>query len=153
MADITPIERSIVIDAPAAEITPFIADLRRWVDWSPWEGQDPAMERTYTGTPGTVGSAYAWKGNRKAGAGTMSITRLAPTEIDVDLHFTAPFTSSSKVEYRLSETGDSTTLSWSMTRPQNLMARVMGVFVNMDKLLGADFEKGLARLKAVVEKK
>jgi len=153
MTDTTTIERSIVIDAPAADITPYLSDLRRWVDWSPWEGQDPAMNRTYTGTQGTVGSGYAWKGNRKAGAGNMTITRIAPAEIDIDLNFTAPFTSSSKVEYRLSETGPATKLVWSMESPQNLMAKVMRIFVNMDKMIGGDFDKGLAKLKAAVESK
>jgi hypothetical protein len=109
------------------------------------------MKRAYTGTPGTVGSTYAWNGNRKAGAGTMTVTRVAPTEVDIDLNFTAPFASSSTVEFRLLETGSSTKFVWTMTRPLNLMARVMGVFINMDKMIGSDFEKGLAKLKATVE--
>jgi len=151
MTDTRTIERSIVIDAPAAEIAPYLSDLTRWVAWSPWEGQDPDMKRTYTGTPGTVGSTYAWSGNRKAGAGTMAVTRIAPTEIDLDLAFTAPFKSSSKVEYRLFETGAATKLVWTMESPQNLMAKIMRVVINMDKLIGADFDKGLAKLKAAVE--
>ncbi|GAA4668199.1 SRPBCC family protein [Frondihabitans cladoniiphilus] len=151
MADTSTIERSIVIEAPAAEIIPFLADLRRWVDWSPWEGQDSSMKRTYGGVQGEVGSSYAWSGNRKAGAGTMAVTRIAPTEIDVDLTFTAPFKSSSKVEFRLSAEDDSTRLVWTMTSPQNLMAKVMRVFVNMDKMIGGDFDKGLAKLKGAVE--
>lgn len=153
MTKSTIIERSATIEAPAAEITPYIADLRRWVDWSPWEGQDPNMKRTYAGAQGSVGASYAWSGNRKAGAGTMTVTRISPTDIDVDVNFTAPFKSASKVEYRLLETGTSTTLVWTMTGPQNFMARVMGIFVNMDKLIGTDFEKGLAKLKAAVETK
>ncbi|MCU1529465.1 MAG: hypothetical protein JWP75_3228 [Frondihabitans sp.] len=147
------IERSIVIDAPAAEVTPYLADLRRWVDWSPWEGQDPDLKRTYTGTDGSIGSTYAWKGNRKAGAGSMAVTGIAPTEIDIDLTFTAPFKSSSKVEFHLFETENSTKLVWTMQSPQNLMARVMRIVINMDKMIGGDFEKGLAKLKAAVEPK
>jgi hypothetical protein len=151
MTDVATIERSIVIDAPAASIAPHITDLHRWQDWSPWEGQDPALERTYTGEPGTVGSTYAWKGNRRAGAGSMEVSRITPTEIGIDLAFTAPFKSTSKVAYRLTETGATTEVVWSMTTPQNLMAKVMGFFINMDKMLGRDFEKGLAQLKTVVE--
>ena len=158
MAAPTTIERETVITARAADITPYLADLHRWVEWSPWEGQDPALQRTYTGQPGTVGSTYAWKGNRKAGAGSMAITRVDATEVDVDLQFTAPFKSSSAVAFRMSDVSDAghavaaTRLVWSMTSPQNLMSRVMGVFVNMDKFLGGDFEKGLAKLKAAVER-
>lgn len=152
MADPGTIERSIVIDASAATIAPHLADLHRWVEWSPWEGQDPELQRTYAGTPGTVGSTYTWKGNRKAGAGDMTVTRITPAEIDVDLNFTAPFKSSSQVEFHLVETGTSTNVVWSMTNPQNLMARVMRVVLNMEKMIGGDFDKGLARLKVAVEK-
>lgn len=152
MAAPTTIERETVITARAAEITPYLADLHRWVEWSPWEGRDPALQRTYTGEPGTVGSTYTWKGNRKAGAGSMVVTRIDATEVDVDLRFTAPFRSSSAVVFRLDELEGGTRVVWSMTSPQNLMSRVMGVFVNMDEFLGGDFEKGLAKLKAVVER-
>lgn len=149
---VTTIARDTVIAAPASEILPYLADLHRWVEWSPWEGQDPDLQRIYEGVPGTVGSTYAWKGNRKAGAGSMRITKVDPHEVDVDLRFTAPFKSTSDVAFRLSETPDGTRLVWSMTSPQNLMSRVMGVFVDMDKFLGGDFEKGLAKLKATVER-
>lgn len=151
MAAPTTIERETVITARAADITPYLADLHRWVEWSPWEGQDTALQRTYSGEQGTVGSTYVWKGNRKAGAGSMAITRVDATEVDVALQFTAPFKSSSAVAFRLHEATDGTRVVWSMTSPQNLMSRVMGVFVNMDKFLGGDFEKGLAKLKAAVE--
>lgn len=151
MTESTTIVRSITIDALPHEIAPHIADLHRWVNWSPWEGQDPDLKRTYTGTAGSVGSTYEWNGNRKAGAGTMTITRALPTEVDVDLRFTAPFKSTSRVDFRLVETGASTQVVWTMTSPQNLMARVMRIFINMEKLIGTDFEKGLAKLKTVVE--
>ncbi|MBF4609104.1 SRPBCC family protein [Curtobacterium sp. VKM Ac-1393] len=154
MAAPTTIERETVITASPAAILPHLADLHRWVEWSPWEGRDPALQRTYGGEPGAVGSAYAWKGNRKAGAGSMAVTRIDATEVDVDLRFTAPFRSSSAVVFRLDELerDGGTRVVWSMTSPQNLMSRVMGVFVNMDTFLGGDFEKGLAKLKVVVER-
>ena len=161
MADKTStIERSTVIAAPADAITPLLANLHRWVEWSPWEGQDPNLQRTYGGEPGSVGSTYAWKGNRKAGAGDMTVTRIAPTEVGLDLRFTAPFKSSSTCTFRLTENTvertDSnarrTRVVWAMTSPQNLASRVMGVFIDMDKLIGGDFEKGLAKLRAAVER-
>ncbi|TDN46422.1 polyketide cyclase/dehydrase/lipid transport protein [Curtobacterium flaccumfaciens] len=161
MADKTStIERSTVIAAPADAITPLLANLHRWVEWSPWEGQDPNLQRTYGGEPGSVGSTYAWKGNRKAGAGDMTVTRIAPTEVGLDLRFTAPFKSSSTCTFRLTENANEhtdanagrTRVVWSMTSPQNLASRVMGVFIDMDKLIGGDFEKGLAKLRAAVER-
>lgn len=151
MAETSTITRETVIAARPAEIAPYLADFHRWVQWSPWEGQDPALQRTYSGTPGAVGSSYAWKGNRKAGAGTMELTRTAPTEIDVDLRFTAPFRSTSAAAFRLHEVDGGTRVVWTMTSPTNLMSRVMGVFIDMDKLLGGDFDRGLAKLKAAVE--
>jgi hypothetical protein len=153
MADKTStIERSIVIAAPADTITPYLANLHRWVDWSPWEGQDPQLERTYGGEPGSVGSTYAWKGNRKAGAGDMTVTRIAPMEVDIDLRFTAPFRSTSACGFRLTEEEGRTRVLWTMTSPRNLASRVMGVFIDMDKLIGGDFDKGLAKLQAAVER-
>lgn len=171
MADKTStIERSTVIAAPADAITPLLANLHRWVEWSPWEGQDPNLQRTYGGEPGSVGSTYAWKGNRKAGAGDMIVTRIAPTEVGLDLRFTAPFKSSSTCTFRLTENENEnenenedtvehpdanagrTRVVCSMTSPQNLASRVMGVFIDMDKLIGGDFEKGLAKLRAAVER-
>lgn len=148
----TTIERSILIAAPADAITPYLANLHRWVEWSPWEGQDPALHRTYGGEPGSVGSTYAWKGNRKAGAGDMTVTRITPAEVDLDLRFTAPFRSTSACTFRLTDDAGRTRVLWSMTSPQNLASRVMGVFINMDKLIGGDFDKGLAKLKAAVER-
>lgn len=153
MADKTStIERSIVITAPADAITPLVADLHRWVEWSPWEGQDPNLQRSYGGEPGSVGSTYAWKGNRKAGAGDMTVTRITPAEVDLDLRFTAPFKSTSACRFRLSEDGRQTRVLWSMTSPQNLASRVMGVFIDMDKLIGGDFDKALAQLNGAVER-
>ena len=151
MAATTTIERETVIAAPASAILPHLADLHRWVDWSPWEGQDPDLQRTYGGEPGTVGSTYAWKGNRKAGAGDMRVDRIAPHEVDIALRFTSPFKSTSRSAFRLDETPGVTRLVWTMTSPVTVMTRVVGVFMNMDKLIGGDFERGLANLKRTVE--
>ncbi|MCS5731543.1 SRPBCC family protein [Herbiconiux moechotypicola] len=118
---------------------------------SPWEGQDPNLKRAYTGTPGEVGSTYAWNGNRKAGAGTMVVTRVDPAEIGIDLAFTAPFKSTSTVTFRFVDEDAATRVVWSMQSPENVMAKIMRVFINMDKLIGADFDKGLTQLKAEVE--
>jgi hypothetical protein len=151
MPSTTRIERSIVIAAPIAEILPHLTDFHRWIAWSPWEGQDPELHRTYSGTPGSVGAAYAWKGNRKAGAGTMTLTRIEPARVDVDLRFTAPFRSTSTVVFDLTEADGRTEIVWRMESPRTLSSRIMGAVVNIDKLVGGDFEKGLAKLRDVVE--
>lgn len=146
------IERETVIAAPPAAIVPLVADLHRWVEWSPWEGQDPDLHRTYTGTPGTVGATYAWKGNRRAGAGTMTVTRIESLVVEVDLRFTAPFRSSSTAEFRLHEGGGRTRVVWTMTSPQTAVSRIMRTVLKLDDLIGRDFEKGLSQLRTVAER-
>ncbi|ARC56686.1 hypothetical protein AS850_06310 [Frondihabitans sp. 762G35] len=151
MTEFSTVERSTVIAAPAASILPHLTDFSKWTAWSPWEGQDPEMKRSYAGTPGATGSTYAWNGNRKAGAGTMAVTHVDPHALDVDLHFTRPFKSTSAIRFDLEEADGSTTVVWSMRSPKTVQSRVMGVFLNMDTLIGTDFEKGLAKFKTVVE--
>jgi len=146
------VERRIVIDAPADAVYAQLIDFHNWTAWSPWEDVDPEMDRTYTGAESGVGARYAWKGNRKAGQGNMSIAQVrTDREVDIDLHFDKPFKANNKIAFRLDPEGGSTWVKWSMTGPKTLMSRVMGVVMSMDKLVGKDFEKGLAQLKDVVE--
>ncbi|RKR74396.1 SRPBCC family protein [Frondihabitans australicus] len=151
MTEFSTIERRTVIDAPASAILPHIDDFTKWVAWSPWEGSDDDLKRTYGGTQGSVGATYAWDGNRKAGAGTMEVTARSSTGVDIALAFTRPWKSQSTALFRLDEQGGATTVTWTMRSPKNFQSRVMGIFMNMDKLVGGDFEKGLAKLKGVVE--
>ncbi|CAN5276590.1 K(+)-transporting ATPase subunit F [soil metagenome] len=145
------VERSIVIDAPADRIMPHLIDFHRWVAWSPWEGLDPDLKRTYAGPDGAVGASYAWDGNRKAGAGSMTATSIAADSFDVALSFTRPFTSQSLVHFALEPTESETTVVWTLKSPKTAMSRVFGLFMNMDKMIGNDLDKGLAALKRVVE--
>jgi len=146
------VERSATINASAADIFDRISRFTRWEEWSPWEDLDPDMKKTYTGTDGEVGSHYAWNGNRRAGAGSMTLTKAdAPNGIASDLTFTRPFKSTSTMEISLAPQGDSTNVHWTMTSPHNLITRVMNLFGMMDKQIGKDFEKGLAALKAQAE--
>ncbi|MBM7470807.1 SRPBCC family protein [Subtercola frigoramans] len=145
------VERSIVIDAPADRILPHLTSFHSWVAWSPWEGTDPELKRTYAGTDGTVGASYEWDGNRKAGAGTMTATSIAPDSFDVALSFTRPFRSQSLVHFALDPTGASTKVVWTLKSPKTAMSRIFGLVMNMDKLIGNDLDKGLAQLKRVVE--
>jgi hypothetical protein len=156
MADTYVVERSAVIDAPADLIYAKIVDFHVWPTWSPWEDIDPGMERTYSGAESGRGAAYAWSGNKKAGAGRMEIVDTAPpSRIVVDLHFEKPFKSHNDLTFTLEPVeGDAvrpTRVTWTMVGPKTLMTRVMGIFTSMDKLVGKDFEKGLARLRAAAE--
>jgi hypothetical protein len=128
----------------------LIEDLRQWEQWSPWEELDPTMQHTYTGAERGVGAVHGWKGNKKAGEGRMEITRAdAPRHVDLALTFVKPFKSENTTSFDLTPAGDDanrTNVTWSMRSPQNWMMRIMGVFMNMDKRIGDDFEKGLAKL-------
>ena len=142
--------RTIVIDAPPAAIRPLITDFKEWVKWSPWEGLDPDLERTYTGEG--VGARYAWSGNNKAGQGSMTMTAIAPEQIDIDLVFEKPFKASNKIVFVLKPQGEQTEVEWSMTGERNLLFAVMGKLF-FDNAIRKDFDKGLAALKAAVEQR
>lgn len=145
------IKRSITIDATPAQIHPHLVDFRRWVDWSPWEGLDPDLTREYTGAERGVGAEYAWSGNRKAGAGSMTITGDSAKRVDVRLIFSRPMKATNNVVFTLAATGSSTEVTWSMTGEHSLFSRVGTALGFFDKMLGKDFESGLAALKATVE--
>ena len=147
------VERSATIAAEPQQIYERIADFHQWRAWSPWEDVDPDMQRTFSGADSGPGAKYAWSGNRKAGQGRMEITRAnEPTEVGVALQFDKPFKSRNTIDFVLSpESPDRTRVRWVMTGPRTLATKVMGLFTSMDKRVGPDFEKGLARLKDVVE--
>lgn len=149
MADTFTVERSTVIDAPPEQVYPKIADFHQWQSWSPWEELDPNLQRTFSGAEFGTGAVYAWSGNRKAGQGRMEITDTTePSLVKVALDFVKPFKSSNTTMFTLAPEGGGTRVDWSMTGPKTLMTKVMGVFKSMDAMVGPDFEKGLARLKA-----
>lgn len=149
MTGYTTVERSAVIPAPPEAVLALISDFREWVRWSPWEGMDPNLSREYSGSPSGVGSAYQWSGNRKAGAGRMEITGVAPASLDIDLQFTRPFKSASKVTFAWSATPDGTQLVWRMRTPRTGLMRVMGRVISPEKMIGGDLAKGLANLAQV----
>ena len=145
------VERSITVNAPAPRVHGLVDDFHSWTSWSPWEDLDPALQRTYTGPERGVGAHYAWSGNRKAGAGSMEITRSTPEEIAIALEFLKPFKSSPTTAFSFTPNGDETVVTWTMSGEQKGLMSVFGKFMSMEKLIGPDFEKGLARLKAVAE--
>ena len=145
------VKRSIVIDAPAPTIQLLIEDFHEWPKWSPWEEMDPQMKRDYTGPTYGVGSAYAWSGNRKAGSGRMEITVAQPGRVDLDLDFTAPMKTQNRIAFDLTPKGEATEVTWTMSGTQKGIWKLIGKVYPMDKLVGKDFEKGLARLKTAAE--
>jgi uncharacterized protein YndB with AHSA1/START domain len=147
------VERSVTIDASPASIYDRIANFHHWPEWSPWEGVDPDLERAYSGAESGSGAVYGWSGNRKAGKGRMEITdTTAPSMVKIDLVFEKPWKSRSDTTFTVRPEGPGSRVTWSMTGRKTLMTRVMGLFTSMDKLLGPDFEKGLAELKATTER-
>ena len=145
------VTRKIAMQADPGAILDHIIDFRQWVSWSPWEGIDPALQRTYSGAETGVGATYAWQGNRKVGSGSMRITECEPDHVTSDLQFLKPFKARNTTTISLAADGDSTDVVWSMVGPKTAVSKIMGIFMSMDKMVGKDFEKGLAQLKAIVE--
>jgi len=147
------VQRSATIKAPPDKVYALINDFHRWGEWSPWEKLDPAMKRTFSGTPAGVGTIYEWNGNDKVGAGRMEITGSAPaSKVDIKLDFLKPFEGHNVTEFTLTPQGDSTQVNWNMHGPAPFITKLMGVFVSMDSMIGKDFEAGLANMKAAAEK-
>jgi uncharacterized protein YndB with AHSA1/START domain len=147
------VQRSASIKAPPEKIFAVVNDFHRWTEWSPWEKLDPAMKRTLSGAPSGKGTVYAWEGNGKAGAGRMEILESVPsTKVAIQLDFIKPFEGHNITAFTLVPQGDTTTLNWTMTGPTPFISKLMQVFVNMDTMIGKDFEAGLANLKALTEK-
>ena len=151
--DVFQVRRSTTITAPPEKIFPLINDFKSGTAWSPYEKKDPAMKRTYGATPAGKGATYAWDGNSNVGGGNMLITDApAPSKVALDLNMTRPMTAHNKVEFMLTPAGDSTTVTWTMNGNAPYWAKIFHVFFNMDKMVGGDFEAGLAKLKSVAEK-
>lgn len=145
------ITRSVDVAAAPNAVHALVDDFHEWTKWSPWEDVDPELNRTYSGPDRGVGAHYAWSGNRKAGQGSMEIVGSTPEQIDVALVFEKPWKAHNPVRFRFVPQGDGTTVTWTMTGDNKGMAAVFAKVFNMDKMLGKDFDKGLARLKGVAE--
>ena len=146
------VERSISIKAPAEKIFPHINNFHQWEAWSPYEKLDPAMKRTFSGTESGVGAIYAWQGDPKVGAGRMEILESTPSSsIKIKLDFHEPMEGHDRAEFTLAPQGDSTTVTWAMSGPAAYIMKVMGVFFDMDHMIGKDFETGLSNLKTLTE--
>jgi uncharacterized protein YndB with AHSA1/START domain len=145
-------ERSTIIKAPPEKISAYLSDFKQWAAWSPWDEKDPAMKRSFSGAASGKGAIYGWEGNNKVGTGSMEVLEVQPQKVSVKLDFLKPFETHNTADFILEPQGDSTKVTWAMFGPANLMTKVVHVFMSMDKMVGPDFEAGLAKLKAAAEK-
>lgn len=146
------VERSAIVEAPADKIFPLINDFRQWMAWSPYETIDANLKRTYSGAENGKGAVYAWE-SKRAGSGRMEITDATPSSrILIKLDFFKPFKASNTAEYTIDPTAGGTRVTWAMYGPNLFIGKLMGLCMNMDKMIGRDFETGLAKLKTVAEK-
>ena len=151
------VRREADIAASPAKIFGYLNDFGQWVKWSPWEKMDLSMQKTMSGAASGKGSIYQWKGNKKVGEGRMEILDSTPSSsVKIDLQFIAPFKAHNQTLFTLTPTDNgrngTTHVNWSMTGKKNFVMKLMGVFMDMDKMVGRDFEAGLATLKSEAEK-
>jgi uncharacterized protein YndB with AHSA1/START domain len=146
------VERSISIKAPPEKIFALINDFRQWDAWTPYN-KDPAMKKTYSANTSGKGAHYAWEGNKEVGQGEITITDTTPPrEIEMELHMIKPFEGRNHVVFSIDAAGDSTKVIWALEDRHTYFVKLLSVFLNLDKMIGSDFETGLAKLKAVAER-
>jgi uncharacterized protein YndB with AHSA1/START domain len=147
------VQRATTIKAPPERIFPLINDFRQWASWSPYENKDPAMKRSFGGAASGRRAVYAWQGNKNVGSGRMEIMDAsAPSKIVIKLDFFTPFEGHNTAEFTMLPQGDATNVTWLMHGPAPFMSKVMQVFINLDNMIGKDFEAGLANLKRLTDK-
>jgi uncharacterized protein YndB with AHSA1/START domain len=148
------VTRSTVIAAPAAAVFAQVNDLRKWANWSPWARLDPNAKVTFSGPEAGQGASFRWDGNDKVGAGTMTITESKPdTRVATRTDFVKPFTGTSHSDFVFSQMGDQTNVIWTMSGTHSFIGKAICLVMNMEAMLGADFERGLAQLKQAVERR
>ena len=144
------ITRSRTIAALPDVVHAHVNDFHKWPDWSPWEKLDPAMKREVAGAPAGTGATYHWLGNNDVGEGRMTITNSrAPHSITIRLEFIKPYASTSTTQFDFAPSGSGTNVTWTMTGQHNFVSKAMCLIMDMDKMVGPDFEKGLANLDTV----
>jgi carbon monoxide dehydrogenase subunit G len=148
------VERSVTINATPEKITALINDFHNWNEWSPWAKLDPTMKTTYSGAPSGVGSVYEWEGNSKVGKGRMEMRVVQPSKTSIKLDFLKPFEGHNTADFVLQPEGSTATrVTWVMYGPLTFIpGKLMSVFTSMDNMIGDDFQRGLANLKAAAEK-
>jgi len=146
------VERTATISAPAPAVFGQVNDFHNWEAWSPWAKLDPTMRQAFEGAPAGTGAIYTWTANKQVGEGRMTVTESRPNElIRIRLEFLKPFAATNTAEFAFKPEGNQTVVTWSMVGKNNFMAKAVHLVVNMDRMVGGDFEKGLARMKSVAE--
>ncbi len=146
------VERSATIGAPPDTVFASVNDLHEWSAWSPWEKLDPQMKRTYEGPPSGQGAIYAWSGNDKVGEGRMTIERSEkPQLVGIKLEFIKPWEATNATTFTFSPSPEGTRVTWAMDGNNNFMGKAASLFMDMDKMVGGDFERGLASMKGAAE--
>jgi len=146
------VARTARIAAPAPVLFAQVNDFHKWEAWSPWAKLDPAMKQAYEGAPAGTGAVYTWAGNKEVGEGRMTLTESRPSElIKIELEFFKPFATTSTAEFTFKPEGDHTLVTWSMTGQNNFIAKAVHLFMDMDTMVGGQFENRLARMKSVAE--
>jgi hypothetical protein len=146
------IVRSAKFTAPAPAVFAQVNDFHNWEAWSPWAKLDPASKSIFEGPSAGTGAIFKWSGNDKVGQGQMTITESHPSDlVRINLEFIKPFAATNTTEFTFKPDGDQTVVTWSMSGRNGFMAKAICLFMNMDKTVGSDFDKGLAQMKSVVE--
>ncbi len=147
------VQRATLIQVSAEKIFPLINDLHSWGDWSPWEKVDPGMKRSFGGAASGTGAVYEWEGNSKVGKGRMEIMEInPPSKITIKLDFLKPIEGHNTAEFTLEPKGAATDVTWAMYGPNRFISKLFHVFLNIESMVGKEFDKGLANLKTIAEK-
>lgn len=146
------VSRSATISAPAAIVFAQVNDFHNWEAWSPWAKLDPNAKNTFSGPDSGVGAGFAWSGNNKIGAGRMTITESRPNElIHINLEFLRPMKASNLTEFTFKSDGGNTVMTWTMSGKNNFVAKVFHMVIDCSKMIGGQFDKGLAQIKSISE--
>jgi hypothetical protein len=146
------VQRAMTIDAPPEKLVGILSDLRRGAEWSPYEKKDPAMKKTFSGPPTGPGAKLEWDGNSDVGAGTLTVAAVTPSKVTLNLAMTRPMNAKNVVEYAFAPQGNATNMTWAMHGPMPLISKVVCVFMDFDKMIGSDMERGLKDLKTLAER-
>ncbi len=148
------VERTATVNAKPEKVFPYLEDPKKTQEWSPWEKKDPDIKKTFSGAPKGVGAVYAWEGNKEVGSGVATITAVEPDKsVTMELRFISPMEGRSVAKYELTPVDGGTAVRWTIDGPNSFPSKVMCLFMDMDKMIGGEFEKGLAELKSLVEKR
>jgi hypothetical protein len=146
------VERSVTIQAPAENAFALVNDFHGWTAWSPWEKRDPKMERSYAGASSGAGAVYAWRGNSEVGEGRMTISKSErPSLLSIRLEFLKPFAATNTATFTFTTVGEGTRVTWAMDGENTIPGKIAHLVMDMDKMVGADFERGLSALKSAAE--